>query len=109
MIEQSITVNIKINATRSPISRYDKIIGIILFFMLRKILKAVFKKHPQNSEFIRKQPRQPDWGEGSKIPEGSTTIEVSPYLQLFCFFVFSFGTIVRSNYGAKRQRECSSP
>ena len=42
LIEQIITVNIKINVMKLPISKYDKVIGIILTLLLRKIIKVGF-------------------------------------------------------------------
>lgn len=42
LIEKIIIVNIKINVMRLPISKYHKVIGIILTLLLRKIIKVGF-------------------------------------------------------------------
>lgn len=108
MIEQSITVDIKINAMRLPISRYDKVIGITSTLMLRKIIKVGSET---NSTKIFKWPESniDSWilGMRGKIPGGKTVIEVSHIF--LAVLLTTFGIFMDSKYGAKGLRESSGP
>lgn len=93
---------------RLPISRYDKVIGIILTLMLRKIIKVGSET---NSTKILKltESNIDSWISGmrGKIPGGKAVIEVSHIFS--AVLLITLGIFMDSKYGAKGLRESSGP
>lgn len=108
MTEQRITVNIKINAMRLLISRYNKVIGIILTLLLRKSIKVGFKKCTKLFEWSESNLDRWILGIRVKIPEGRATIEIS-HIFAAVPSAPTFGIFVDSKFGVKSLRKSSNP